>query len=414
MCSSDLPLTYDELWAKTLAYGAEIKQRDPGARTLGPVSWGWCEYFHSAADGCSPGPDQAAHGGLPLLEWWLAQVRAHELASGVRLVDVLDVHYYPQSGGALNDDESAAAAAKRLRSVKSLYDPAYVDESWIGQPVRLLPRLREMIAARAPGLGIAITEYNFGGDTGISSALAQAEALAVFGREGVELATRWVAPASGSRVQDAFRLYLDYDGAGGRVDGTSVRATSARVDSVGAYAIVGADGRVFVLLFNKHTAGETVTLALAGGAERAVALHRFTASVALAPAGTTALAAGTLSLALPARSATLAVVAPATTSAAGDAARAAVAFGLRGVPNPARGETALEFTLPAGATIELVIFDLAGRRVREIARGPQAAGTHRLRWDGRDARGRTVPPGVYLGRLRALGSTGVVRLLRVP
>ncbi len=256
----------------------------------------------SVADGCTAGPDQAAHGGVPLLEWWLAQGHAHEVTNGMRLADVLDVHYSPQSGGALNDDESAAAAANRLRSVKSLYDLAYVDESWIGQPVRLIPRLRDMIATRAPGLGIAITEYNFGGDTGISSALAQAEALAVFGREGVELATRWVAPASGSKVQEAFRLYLGYDGAGARVDGTSVRATTAKVDSVGAYALEGADGRVFVLLFNKHTAGETVALTVAGGGDRAVSLHRFTAAIALAAAGTTALSGGALSLALPARS----------------------------------------------------------------------------------------------------------------
>jgi len=408
------PLTYDELWAKTLAYGAEVKARDPAAQVLGPVSWGWCEYFHSAADGCTPGADQAAHGGMPLLEWWLAQVRAHELGTSTRVADVLDVHYYPQSGGALNDDESAAAAAKRLRSVKSLYDPAYVDESWIGQPVRLLPRLRDMIAARAPGLGIAITEYNFGGDTGISSALAQAEALAVFGREGVALATRWVAPANGSRVQDAFRLYLDYDGAGSLVDGTSVRTTTAKIDSVGAYAIEGADGRVFVLLFNKHTAGETVALALAGGGDRAVSLFRFTAAAALGPAGASALAAGTLSLALPARSATLAVVAPATTAVDGPAAGADAAFALRAAPNPARGETVLSFTLPRSAAVDLAVFDLAGRRVRALAPGTLDTGPHRLRWDGRDGRGRAVPGGVYLARLRALGATASVRLLRLP
>ena len=134
------PLTYDELWTRTLAYASVAKAKDPTALVLGPESWGWCEYFWSAADGCSNGPDRAAHGGLGLLEWYLAQVRADQLASGVRKVDVLDVHYYPQAGTALNDDESQAA--KRLCTVRSLYDTTYVDESWINQPVRLLPRLR--------------------------------------------------------------------------------------------------------------------------------------------------------------------------------------------------------------------------------------------------------------------------------
>ena len=44
----------------------------------------------------------------------------------------IDLHYYPQETNvALTSDDSAATAALRLRSLKSLYDPTYVDESWI-------------------------------------------------------------------------------------------------------------------------------------------------------------------------------------------------------------------------------------------------------------------------------------------
>jgi hypothetical protein len=401
------PLSYDELWTRTLDYASVAKARDPAAQVLGPESWGWCEYFWSAVDGCSNGSDRAAHGGLGLLEWYLAQVRANELATGVRKVDVLDVHYYPQAGTALNDDEGLAA--RRLRTVKSLYDSTYVDESWIGQPVRLIPRLRQMIAARCPGLGIGISEYNFGGDDGISSALAQGEALAVFGREGVTLATRWVAPANGSRVQDAFRMYLDYDGAGSRVLGTSVRAVSSKVDSVGAYAIDGSDGRLFVLLFNKHTAGETAQLALAGGGDRAGSLYRMTNATAWGAAGAANLSSGALALALPARSATLLVLAPATT---GVAATEAGLF-LRAAPNPTRAGAAIDFALPRAGTVDLAIFDVAGRRVRTLLRGEAAAGPAHVVWDGRDARGAEAAKGVYLLRLAGPGRTESRRLLRL-
>jgi len=405
------PLSYDSLWAKTLAYGAQVKASDPAAKTMGPSCWGWCDYFWSAVDGCSNGPDRAAHGGLPLLEWYLAQVRAHELLTGTRVVDYLDIHYYPQAGTALNDDESAPTAARRLRTVKSLYDPGYVDESWIGQPVRLIPRMREILAARAPGVGLAITEYHFGGDTGISSALAQAEVLAVFGREGVDLATRWVAPQNGTRVQDAYRMYLDYDGLGAQVAGTSVRAASSKVDSVGSYAVEGADGTLFLLLFNKHTAGVTMNAALAGGGDRAVALHRFTDSVPWGPAGTAAVAAGTLALALPARSATLAVIAPATTAVGEEPGTST--FALRCSPNPVEDAGALSFTLPRAGEADLALYDLAGRRIRTLARGGRAEGPHVVRWDGRDERGRPVPPGVYWCRLRTGDGVGTLRVLRV-
>ncbi len=57
--------------------------------------------------------------------------------------------------------------------------------------------MKAWIAAHYPGTKLSISEYNWGSDDGISGALAQAEALAIFGREGVDLATRWVAPADG-------------------------------------------------------------------------------------------------------------------------------------------------------------------------------------------------------------------------
>jgi Glycoside hydrolase family 44 len=308
------PLTYDEFWSRTQQYAAAVKQKDPAALVFGPVVWGWCAYFFSPADNCSVGSDRAAHENLEFLDWYLRQAKAYYDANGVRLVDYLDVHYYPQADGVtLSDDESAATQAIRLRSLKSLYDPAYVDESWIGSTgysggiVRLIPRLRDWIASRFPGTKIAITEYSWGGDAGTSSTLAQAEALAIFAREGVDLATRWVVPADGSRVEDAFNLYLNYDGAGSRVQGESVRATSTNVDQVGAYAIVSPANRIQILLFNKDTVARTAAVSVAGGINGAFGLFRFTASARLANAGGATPSGDVLTLTLPARSATLAV-----------------------------------------------------------------------------------------------------------
>ncbi len=302
------PTTYDELWQRTQQYAAAIKAQDPAAQVLGPADWGWCAYFFSAADGCQAGSDAQAHGNLALTDWYLLQAANHLAATGVRLLDYLDVHYYPQANGvALSDDESPATAALRLRSLKGLYDPSYVDESWIGQPVDLIPRMKSWVAARLPGTRLAISEYNWGNDGGASSALAQAEALAIFGREGVDLATRWVAPAAGSRVEDAFRFYLDYDGKGSRVAGDSVQAASGNVDVVGAYAVAGAGGRLHLLLFNKDTVSHTAQVQVAGSLSAPLALYEFDAANRFGPAGTTSLTAGGVTLTLPALSATLAV-----------------------------------------------------------------------------------------------------------
>jgi hypothetical protein len=278
--------------------------------------------------------------------------------------------------------------------------------------VYLIPRMKSLIAARSPGMGLAITEYNYGGDTGISSALAQAEALAIFGREGVELATRWVAPVHATRVQDAFRLYLDYDGAGARVEGASVRATSSSVDSIGAYAVDDSvHSRLSVLLFNKHTSAETVHLTVTGSSGGAIALYRFTAATGVAPAGSTSLVAGAVDLVLPARSATLAVLQrPAL--AVPPAASAASALQLRAQPNPFGRATSLAFTLPRAGAVRLIVYDALGRRVRTLADTDRAAGAAVVAWDGTDDAGRPVAPGMFTCRLAWSGGVASCWMVR--
>ena len=319
------PPTYDEIWQKTVAHATAIKAEDPAAKVFGPVTWGYCDLFTSAADGCLDGADRDAHGDLPFVRWYLRQVCAHRQQTGVRLVDYLDLHYYPQgadlidfNGDNLGVSESPAVAARRLRSVKELYDPAWVAESWFADlgdfdanhydKPQFLRRVRAWIDAECPGTKLAVTEYNWGPDQGASSALAQAEVLAVFGREGVDLATRWSVPAAGSRVERAFRLFLDYDGNGARVVGDSVRATSSNIDLLGAYAVDRPGERLMLVLINKDTVSTTAQLAFASALNGPYTVYRFDAASDVGPAGNGTVAGTALTLSLPPRSASLVVL----------------------------------------------------------------------------------------------------------
>ncbi|GJM43997.1 MAG: hypothetical protein DHS20C21_08390 [Gemmatimonadota bacterium] len=75
----------------------------------------------------------------------------------------------------------------------------------------------------------------------------------------------------------------------------------------------------------------------------------------------------------------------------------------RAFPNPFRDRVQFSFELRSPDSIELAVYDVAGRHVRDLAQGPRAAGPHQIAWDGRDASGRRVPAGVYYFRLRGLG-----------
>ena len=148
--------TMDEIRDKTIDFAQKIKAVDPTALVVGPEEWGWSGYFYSGYDqqygslhGWGSLPDRANHGGADYLPWLLDQMRQHQTATGQRLLDVFTVHYYPQ-GGEFSDDVSSAMQLRRNRSTRSLWDPDYVDETWINDQVQLVPRLKNWVEHLLP------------------------------------------------------------------------------------------------------------------------------------------------------------------------------------------------------------------------------------------------------------------------
>ncbi|MGC4121427.1 MAG: glycoside hydrolase family 44 protein [Myxococcales bacterium] len=246
------PLTYDELLEKTLSYGSAVRRADPEGVIAGPAEWGWPAYFFSAADavaGFRLKPDRRAHGDVPLLQWYLRKLAEHERQTGERILDVVDVHFYPQgdglqhgTGGRIDPDTNA----RRIRATRALWDPTYVDESWIGEPVKLIPRLREWIDQEYPGRKISIGEWSFGAEQHPSGGLALAEALGRFGQQGVDSAYYWTYPAKSSFGFQAFRAYRNYDGKGARFLDYAMPTRASEGTSV--FASRDASGKKLVLV----------------------------------------------------------------------------------------------------------------------------------------------------------------------
>ena len=82
-------------------------------------------------------------------------------------------------------------------------------------------------------------------------------------------------------------------------------------------------------------------------------------------------------------------------------------------PNPFAGATRIRWTLPRESHVELAVYDVSGRRVRTLASGVHAAGTHETFWDGRDELGRRPQPGIYLYRLSAGGRDEARRVVLI-
>jgi hypothetical protein len=260
------PLGYDELTNLSQSYGSMIKSVDPGAKIFGPADWGWCAYFGLCDNLGKSGDNRASHNDADFGQYYLQKMREYEQQHGVRLLDYFDEHYYPQASGiAFGSAGDANTQALRLRSTRSLWDPTYVDESWINQQVQLIPRFHEWINNNYPGTKLAITEYNWGALDSINGALAEADVLGIFGREQVDLATMWGAPTSSQPAAYAFRMYLNYDGQGSRYGNTWIRSTSSDQDQLAVYGAQRSSDKALTLMILNKTADDlTSSLSLAG------------------------------------------------------------------------------------------------------------------------------------------------------
>jgi mannan endo-1,4-beta-mannosidase len=252
--------TYEEVVRRSEASASAIKAVDPSAIVLGGVMFGWAEL-----QSLSLAPDSARHNAEfgTYTDYFLAALKRLEKKHGRRLIDVLDVHWYPEARGTQRitlEDASRSTIAERLQAPRSLWDPSYTEKSWItqqtGRPIRLIPWLLDVIHKRYPGTELALTEYNFGATTHISGALAQVDVLGILGREGVHVASYWGKGAGVGElppyIASAFRMYRNYDGRGGKFGETAVQATNLNPDTASIFAATAPDQSLSIVVINKH------------------------------------------------------------------------------------------------------------------------------------------------------------------
>jgi hypothetical protein len=276
--------TYNELRQKTIDHATAIKDVNPNALVFGGVGYGWLEAVSlQSAPGAltmpvHPGGD--ANGELHYYEWLLQQVAIEEAVQGRKLMDVIDLHWYPEATGGgtriafdNNSNPSPALVEARVQAPRSLWDATYTETSWItgccsGGPIKLLKHLQRDVDDFNPGTKIAITEYNYGGGQHISGGVAQADVLGIFGKEGVFAATLWpIASGSQSRfTAGGFKMYLDYDGAAGNGEfgDTSVAAETSNIAESAVYASVDSSdpSRMVLVAINRTLQAKDVGLAV--------------------------------------------------------------------------------------------------------------------------------------------------------
>ncbi len=280
---------YNELRDTYLLEAGNLKTWDPAAIRLGPVSCCWYFYWNlnSTTD------NKSTHAGIDFLPWWVNEVAWADAVSGTRSLDIFDIHAYPDANtSGLTPTQLQALATSVYRD---WWDPTYTSTATYIQndgfsieplepkPFRI-PRMRAIVNSTYPGTQFSITEWSaaFAGESDFSTALGDADAYGILGRERAYLASRWEAPVPTNPNYLALKLFTNYDGSHHGFGTMSVSDTNTGNPNLfSSYAALNSTGTAMTLLvLNKDPQNSAnVTFTLTGFTPSSVTTYTLAATL---------------------------------------------------------------------------------------------------------------------------------------
>ncbi|HEY5381069.1 MAG TPA: glycoside hydrolase family 44 protein [Acidobacteriaceae bacterium] len=307
------PMTYDEITNGGIGTALAIKTTDSAAQVSGPVISGWYQYFYSQQDvnnGYGAGPcyqpwgnpmDRTAHGGVPLIEYYIQQMSSASDTYNLRLLDYVDIHayyaaVYNGSSVAFTTAGDTGEQEARMNSTRAFWDPTYTDPNnhQLYQPVYpptypsgttqtsavcttpaspdLIPMLQKWAATDwtstkfSTPLKTSIDEYNFGGTESINGAVTQADVLGIFGKYGLDMGVFWPTTNYTTQIPGnmAFAIYRNYDGSKSTFGDSELSSITTDQSQLAVYAAKRtSDDAVTIVVINKTYGPLTSTLSIA-------------------------------------------------------------------------------------------------------------------------------------------------------
>lgn len=267
-----------EFLDRSVQAARRIKAIDPTAWVVGPCFWG-----ATAMQTFQNSPDwrHYRHRYPNMVAAYLDRFHRASDASGQRLLDAFDAHWYPYSDeGRILNTENRTMAEVVLAAPRELTDASFRPRSWVanafppappgqlGFPI--VPHLQAIIDRWYPDTGLTISEFNYGHLP--ESAVALADALGRLATAGVAAATHWgrlVPP-----LDQAYRLWRNADGSGLAFPQEFLAAETEEPEFVSVYAgrAAGEQG-LHVVTINR--ADEPLLLDLGGPSRERAAVRAF-------------------------------------------------------------------------------------------------------------------------------------------
>lgn len=258
-------ITAQSLIEKSIDLAKTVKDFDHNSYVFGPSLFGYSAYDSLGSDwNLIQAKNFYKYNWF--IDYYLEQMALAEKENGIRLLDVLDLHYYTEAKGECGKrtcdhfDKDGCIQA-RINSVRSLYDSNYKEKSWItdtgAKHFPLLLKIQASIDKYYPGTKIAFTEYNFGGGTDISGAIAQADFLGILAEYQVYFASIWAFDKAEYQFA-AINMFTDYDEKGGSFGDSLIKSVSSDDYTVSSYVAKNKnDGKLHIILTNKNIHNKT-------------------------------------------------------------------------------------------------------------------------------------------------------------
>lgn len=374
----------------------------PEIKLVGPVAtneWQWYNWDDKKidADGKS----------YTWCEYFIKRIGEEQQANGIRLLDVLDLHFYP-----VETDPADIVQVHRVW-FDMTYDYPGANGvkrsgpgSWDNSITReyIFERCRvwlEQYLGPEHGVSFGVSEMGIRGDNPNVTAVWYASNLGVFADEGVELFTPWTWKTGMWEVLHLFSRYFR---------GTRVASFSDSDNSVSAYSSINSssDSLTIILVNRTMDRSEDVTVTLskftATDGEYAYLMlddlpddETFKSHTDNAlKEGTVTVNGGSFPLTLPPLSVTAVLL-----SGKGDVSPVAQVprishFNLDVYPNPFNPITTISYQIPKPMKTKIELFDISGRYIQTLQELPRQSGSHTCRLDGSN-----LSSGVYFIRLLA-------------
>lgn len=381
----------------------------PDVKLLGPVpanEWQWYNWS---------GGSKISGVHYPWLEFFIKRIAEEEKASGIKLLDVLDIHFYPGTSDvtqSLNlhrvyfDRNYSFPEANGLRTITGGWDTSLTKEYILGRCSDWLTKYK----GANHGVGLAVTETDIKSTDPKIVAAWYASTMGEFMKNGVEIFTPWGWKAG---MWETLHLFSRYN------QENYVQATSQNETLVSAYPSVNeaADSMTVVLVNRSQTAKSTVNLNFAGYLlqNRAYSMYSLSGLPAtetfvshsnnklVKTEVTAVLNQITVELAPLSVNSIILKAAPTST----ETKLLDTKLKTKIYPNPATNEVNLSFSIPEKGKLLIELFHANGTLLKTISNEVFDAGSHQIDWNT-----STLLPGIYLIRFTTNNDTQTIKLIK--